>query len=155
MNEPSDRSIEAGADTVRQVGIRKLFDQLVDRPCRRDGIARCLSRLCSQNEPLPFSEPVGVFRPTRKDEASGGGLNVRVDVWPFNLNPVMLELIGPDNKSLGLRILTISQLTPQLFETTVPYEVSEPTLARLTIRQDDDRMSGLFYVYSQEILLNP
>ncbi|HSJ89346.1 MAG TPA: hypothetical protein VK909_19195 [Anaerolineales bacterium] len=101
------------------------------------------------------SEPVGVFRPTLKDEASGGVLNVRVDIWPFNLNPVMLELISPDNKSLGLRILTIAQLTPQLFETTIPYKVSEPTLARLSIRQDDDRMRGLFYVYSQEILLNP
>jgi hypothetical protein len=101
------------------------------------------------------SEPVGVFRPTLKDEASGGVLNVRVDIWPFNLNPVLLELIGPDKKSLGLRVLTMEQLSPQLFETTIPYKVSEPTLARLTIRQDDDRMSGLFYVYSQEIMLNP
>jgi hypothetical protein len=25
----------------------------------------------------------------------------------------------------------------------------------LTIRQDDDRIDGLFYVYSQEVLLNP
>lgn len=101
------------------------------------------------------SEPVGVFSPTLKDSATGGVLNVRMDVWPFNLNPVLLELIGPDKKSLGLRVLTIAQLTPQLFETTIPYKVSEPTLARLTIRQDDDRMDGLFYVYSQEILLNP
>ena len=101
------------------------------------------------------SEPVGVFSPTKKDEATGGVLNVRGDIWPFNLNPVLLELIGPDTKSLGLRILTIDQLNPQLFETTIPYKVSEPTLARLTIRQDDDRMNGLFYVYSQEILLNP
>ena len=80
---------------------------------------------------------------------------MRGDVWPFNLNPVIFELIGPDNKSLGLRILTVDQLNPQLFETTIPYNVSVPTLARLTIRQDDDRMSGLFYVYSQEIMLNP
>jgi hypothetical protein len=28
-------------------------------------------------------------------------------------------------------------------------------LARFTVRQDDDRIDGLFYVYSQEILLNP
>ena len=101
------------------------------------------------------SEPVGVFRPTLKDSASGGVLNLRGDVWPFNLNPVLMELIGPDGKSLGLRILTVNELNPQLFETTIPYRVNEPTLARLTIRQDDDRMSGLFYVYSQEILLNP
>lgn len=101
------------------------------------------------------SEPVGVFSPRLKDEASDGVLNVRGDVWPFNLNPVILELVSPDGKSLGLRILTVDHMNPQLFETTIPYRVSEPTLARLTIRQDDDRMDGLFYVYSQEILLNP
>jgi hypothetical protein len=101
------------------------------------------------------SEPVGVFSPTLKDSASGGVLKVHGDVWPLNLNPIFLELIGPENKSLGLRILTVDQLNPQMFETTVPYRVTEPTLARLTIRQEDDRMKGLFYVYSQEILLNP
>jgi len=101
------------------------------------------------------SEPVGVFRPTLKDSASGGVLSVRGDIWPFNFNPVIFELLGPENKSLGLRILTVNELNPQLFETTIPYRVLEPTMARLTIRQDDDRMSGLFYVYTQEILLNP
>jgi len=119
---------------------------------------RLLLLSSGENEITPAgnpSEPVGVFSPTKKEEAKGGVLDVRGDVWPFNLNPVFLELIGPDNKSLGLRILTIDQLNPQLFETTIPYKVSEPTLARLTIRQDDDRMSGLFYVYSREILLNP
>ncbi len=101
------------------------------------------------------SEPVGIFSPTLKDSASSGVLNIRGDVWPFNLNPIFLELIGPDGKSLGLRILTIDQLNPQMFATTIPYKVSEPTVARLIIRQDDDRMDGLFYVYSQEITLNP
>jgi hypothetical protein len=101
------------------------------------------------------SEPVGVFSPGLKEAAFEGVLNVHGDVWPFNLNPVIFELVGPDGKSLGLRILTVEHLNPQLFETTIPYKVSEPILARLTIRQDDDRMDGLFYVYSQEVLLNP
>ncbi|MGB8983835.1 MAG: hypothetical protein WCC12_18335 [Anaerolineales bacterium] len=101
------------------------------------------------------SEPVGVRSPVLEEPVSGGVVNVRGDIWPLNLNPVILELIGPDGKSMNLRILTIEQLNPQLFETTIPYNVSEPTLARLTIRQDDDRINGLFYVYSQEILLNP
>ena len=101
------------------------------------------------------SEPVGVFSPGLKDEASGGVLNVRGDFWPFNLNPVIFELIGPDGASLGLRILTVDHLNPQLFETTIPYKIEEPTLARLSIRQNDDRMDGLFYVYSQEVQLNP
>lgn len=101
------------------------------------------------------SEPVGVFSPLLDEPVSGGVLNVRGDVWPFNLNPVILDLVGPDNKSIGLRILTLDNLHPQLINTTIPYKVSEPTLARLTIRQEDDRIDGLFYVYSQEVLLNP
>jgi hypothetical protein len=101
------------------------------------------------------SEPVGVFSPRGEEPVSGGVLNLRGDIWPFNLNPVILELVGPEGNSMGLRILNLDQLQPQLFETTIPYKVSEPTSARLTIRQNDDRIDGLFYVYSQEVLLNP
>jgi hypothetical protein len=68
---------------------------------------------------------------------------------------MILELVGPNKQSIGLRILTLNNLNPQLMDTTIPYKVSEPTLARLTIRQEDDRINGLFYVYSQEVLLNP
>src|SRR5215213_3974995 len=107
------------------------------------------------NPPGNPSEPVGVFSPETEEEVSGGVLNIRGDVWPFNLNPVILELVDPEGKSMALRILNLNQLNPQLFETTLPYKVSEPTVARLTIRQDDDRIDGLFYVYSQEVLLNP
>jgi hypothetical protein len=107
------------------------------------------------NPPGDPSEPFAVFSPGLKDEASGGVLRVRGDIWPFNLKPVLLELIGPGGKSLGLRILNIDRLNPQLFETSVSYKVDEPTTARLTLRQQDDRMDGWFYVYSQEILLNP
>jgi hypothetical protein len=107
------------------------------------------------NPPGNPSEPVGVFSPLLKETASNGVLNVRMDVWPFNLNPVILELIDPDKKSISLRILNMKSINPQLFETTLPYKVTEPTLARLTIRQGDDRIPGLFYLYSQEILLNP
>ena len=101
------------------------------------------------------SEPVMMVSPLPTGSVSGGVLNVRGDVWPFNLQHVILELIGPEGKSLGLRVLAVDHIDPQLFETTIPYEVTEPVLARLTIRQDDDRISGLFYVYSQEVLLNP
>lgn len=107
------------------------------------------------NPPGNPSEPVAVFSPLLKESASGGVLNVRGDIWPFNLQPAIIELVDPNGKSLGLRILTVEHINPQLFETTIPYEVTEPTSARLTIRQDDDRISGLFYVYSQEVLLNP
>ena len=108
------------------------------------------------NPPGNPSEPVGVVSPLLEEPVSGGVLNVRGDVWPSNLNPVILELVDlANNKPIGLRILTLDNLDPQLMDTTIPYKVTEPTLARLTIRQDDDRISGLFYVYSQEVLLNP
>lgn len=101
------------------------------------------------------SEPVGVISPLADESVSGGVLNVSGDIWPFNLQPVIFELVDPDGKSLGLRILTVEAINPQLFETTVPYRISDPTPARLVIRQDDDRMPGLFYIYTQEVLLNP
>jgi hypothetical protein len=107
------------------------------------------------NPPGNPSEPVGVVNPLGGETVSGGVLNVRGDVWPFNLKPVILELIDPDGKSLGLRLLTIKDGNPQAFETTIPYRVSELVSARLVLRQDDDRMPGLFYLYSQEVLLNP
>jgi len=102
------------------------------------------------------SEPVRVFDPPLKTgSASGGVLNVRADVWPFSLQPVILELISPEGRSLGLRVITVNHIHPQMVETTIPYKISEPVVARLTLRQDDDRIAGLFYVYSQEVLLNP
>ena len=101
------------------------------------------------------SEPVSVFSPIAQESILGGVVNVKGDLWPFNLQPVILELVGPDGNSMGLRILTVDHINPQLFETTIPYKVREPTIARLTIHQDDDRINGLFYAYSQEVLLNP
>jgi hypothetical protein len=101
------------------------------------------------------SEPVGVFSPGSKETASGGVLSVRADVWPFNLKSLVLELIDPEGRPLGARVIAVSVIHPQLIETTIPYKISEPVPARLIIRQDDDRIEGLFYLYSQEILLNP
>jgi len=107
------------------------------------------------NPPGNPSEPVGVFNPAAEDSAFGGVVNVKADIWPFSLQPVIMELVSPEGKSIALRILTLDHISPQLFATTLPYKVTEPTRARLTIRQDDDRMTGPFYVYSQVILLNP
>jgi hypothetical protein len=100
-------------------------------------------------------EMIGVFSPRLSEPAFGGVLSVLGDVWPLNLQPVIFELLGPDGRSLGMSVVTVDRLNPQLYETTIQYKVSEPTLAILSVRQDDDRITGMFYVYSQEILLNP
>jgi len=101
------------------------------------------------------AEPVLVVKPLAEELVSGGIVNVKGDIWPFNLQPVVLELVDSEGKSLGLRLLSVSDIKPQLFESTIPYKVDEPTSVRLVIRQDDDRMPGVFYVYTREIVLNP
>lgn len=107
------------------------------------------------NPPGNPSERVQVVLPLADEPVSGGVLTVKGDVWPLNLKPLVFELLAPDGDSMGVRMFTIDHLDPQLFEVKLPYKVKEPTLARLTIRQSDDRIDGLFYVYSQEVILNP
>jgi len=119
---------------------------------------RVLLLSSGENEITPVgnpSEPVDVVNLSDAESVSGGVLNVRGDVWPFNLQPVIFELVDTNGRSIGLRILTVDTIEPRLFDTTVPYKISEPVSARLIIRQDDDRIPGLFYLYSQEVLLNP
>ena len=101
------------------------------------------------------SEPVAVFKPLTEDTVSGGVVNVKGDIWPFNTQPVVLELVTAEGKSIALRIMAVDHISPQLFESTIPYKVTEPTAVRLVIRQDDDRMPGVYYIYTQEILLSP
>lgn len=101
------------------------------------------------------SEPVKIFNPVPKEIPSGGTLNLRMDLWPFNLNSTIVELVDPAGKIIGSRIVAVEHLDPQMVETTIPYKISEPVTARLIVRQNDDRIPGLFYLYSQEISLEP
>lgn len=102
------------------------------------------------------SERVVFYTPPREDAvAQDGVLNVEGRIRPFNDQQVVLELIDPESKTIGLRVLDFIGDDEQLFSTTIPYKVSEPTQARLVLRQDDDRLDGYIYLYSQEITLNP
>jgi hypothetical protein len=102
------------------------------------------------------SERAVFYAPPRKDAvAQEGVVNVDGRFLPFNDQPVILELLNPEGRTIGLRVLDFAGTDEQLFTTTIPYKVSEPTLARLVLKQDDERLDGLIYLYSQEILLNP
>jgi hypothetical protein len=102
------------------------------------------------------SERAVFYTPPRRDAvAEDGVVNIEGRFLPFNDQPVILELLDPEGRTIGLRLLDFIGTDEQLFSTTIPYKVSEPTLARLVLRQEDERLDGLIYVYSQEILLNP
>jgi hypothetical protein len=102
------------------------------------------------------SERAVFYDPPKKDAVvQGGVLNVNGRYLPFNDQPVILELRDTEGRTVGLRVLDFTGTDEQLFTTTIPYKVNEPTQAQLVLRQDDDRLDGLIYLYSQEILLNP
>ncbi len=102
------------------------------------------------------SERAVLYSPPVKDAvASDGVVNVEGRFLPFNDNPVVLELLDPKGKTVGLRVLDFIGTDEQIFSTTIPYKVFEPTISRLVLRQDDDRLDGQVYIYSQVITLNP
>ncbi|MBI5944129.1 MAG: hypothetical protein HY864_07160 [Chloroflexi bacterium] len=96
------------------------------------------------------------------DIISGGVLNLKGRFWPFTDQPLVIELLLPDGEAIGSRILNFKGIEPESFETTLPYKVTEPTLARLSFRQDNSALSiadpdlkKYVYIYTMEVLLNP
>lgn len=96
------------------------------------------------------------------DDVYGGVLNLKGRFWPFNTQPVFAELLLPDGKPISSRVLTFKGVDPEAFETTLPYKVKEPTLARLVLRQEnpgysvsDPELNKFMYVYTLEVTLNP
>ena len=97
-----------------------------------------------------------------RDEVSGGILSLKGRYWPFNEQPVVIELIPANRLPISSRILRFSGIDTQSFETTIPYKVTEPTWVRLTVRQDNPWLSVLdpelvnyIYVFTMELLLKP
>jgi hypothetical protein len=97
-----------------------------------------------------------------RDEVSGGILTLKGRYWPFNEQPVVIELIPANRLPISSRILRFSGIDTQSFETTIPYKVTEPTWVRLTVRQDNPWLSVLdpelvnyIYVFTMELLLKP
>jgi hypothetical protein len=99
-----------------------------------------------------------------KDKANfyAGEVNISGRIWPFNDQPVFVELVTTDGKPLIARVLAMNGTETQSFETTLPYKVSEPTTARLVFRQDnpslsvsDAELGTLVYLHSIEVTLNP
>jgi hypothetical protein len=104
----------------------------------------------------PF-ERAAIYSPAPAASVFGGTLIVEGAFWPLNDQPVFLELRDESD-----RVLMTRQL-PELpvgntyipFSTTLPYKVSEPTRARLSIRQADPRFNAIAYLYSVLVTLNP
>lgn len=96
------------------------------------------------------------------DEVHGGVVNLKGRFWPFNDQPVFLELLLPDGRPISSRVLDFEGIDTESFETTLPYKVTEPTLVRLSIHQDnldlsvsDPDLKKYIYVHTMELMLYP
>jgi hypothetical protein len=75
---------------------------------------------------------------------------------------VFLELIQSDGKVISSRVLDFKGIDTEAFETTLPYKVTEPTLVRLSIHQDnpeleisDPGLKKYIYLHTMELMLYP
>ena len=107
-------------------------------------------------------ERVSITGIKEKADFYAGQVNLEGRIWPVNDEPVFAELIAEDGKTIITRVLDFDGVDTQPFETVLPYKVEEPTLARLTFRQDntmlnvsDPELGKLVYLYSVEVTLNP
>jgi hypothetical protein len=107
------------------------------------------------NPPDPPFERAAIYSPAPEASVSGGILAVEGAFWPFNDQPVILELQDESGRILMTRQLSLVGDTYIPFTTTLPYKVSEPTRARLSIRQTDPRFNAIAYLYSLLVTLNP
>ena len=135
--------------TVDQYGRMQAFNSV-----------RVLLLSAGENEltpPYPQLERVLLRAPKPDDEISGGFLSVEGQIQPVNDQPVVLELYDTDGNAIGSRILTLRHAdgTYQLFSTIIPYKIGKKTLVRLMIHQSDDRIDGLAYLFSLNLLIDP
>jgi hypothetical protein len=96
--------------------------------------------------------------PKINDVIAGGILIVNGEFLPFNNQPILLELITESDsvlssKSIQLHPLSFDHFIP--FKIELPYQVTSSTPIRLTISQNDERIPGIMYVYSQLLVIEP
>lgn len=102
-------------------------------------------------------EPCFILSPQPDAVVSGGEVRVDGEMRPYNSLPVIFELWDDDGRVLGTRVYLFGPPDGayQKFSLSVPYDVKEKTTAWLVVRQSDDRIEGLRYLYSQSITLEP
>jgi hypothetical protein len=110
------------------------------------------------NQPGDLREHCIISLPAAGQRLSGGVLTVSGKMRPFNNLPLTLELVGRDGSIIGTQSVAISTIPNDdgvPFRVDMHYSISNATWALLSVRQNDDRIGGLMYLYSQEIFLNP
>jgi hypothetical protein len=102
---------------------------------------------------------IQVTNPKVSDEAVFGSLMlVEGKIRPVNDRPLIIALIDEAGNILASRMVSMPDNPPGdkiPFYADLSYSITAPVLARLTLYQEDTRMPGIMYLYSQEVNLKP
>lgn len=107
----------------------------------------------------PSIEPIVVQEPLPNKLIQGGKVIVSGLARVSSDQPLLIELIAADGSLTGYRQASVTidpagGYTPFMVE--VPYQVSEPTWVRLTVKEmSSGRIQGMIQLTSLEVLLSP
>lgn len=108
------------------------------------------------NPPAPPFERAVFYQPEINTTVSGGVLHIEGAMWPLNVTqPVVIDVIEDNGRVILSKILSLQGDTYIPFSVDIPYSATQPTPVRLSIRQNDPRIDGVVYVFSQVIVLAP
>jgi len=108
--------------------------------------------------PGDLKERCVIDQPVQGKSLAGGTLQVAGKMRPFNNLPLVVGLIGRDGKRLASQLVLVPPAADDSyvpFQVSLPYTISSGTWALLSVSQTDDRISGMMYLYSEEIFLHP
>jgi hypothetical protein len=110
------------------------------------------------NPPEPPYERCLLSWPLPGGQVSGSILLVEGQFRPLNAQPLVIELVAESGAVIATRLVAVERANGDTyvpFATDLPYLIEAPMWARLVVRQQDDRIPGTMYLYSQEIALYP
>jgi hypothetical protein len=110
------------------------------------------------NPPGNLQERCVIEKPVAGQRLSGGVLSVSGKMRPYNNLPLTVGLKSRDGAVFETQVVPISPAPDDgyvSFRVDLAYRIPDARWALLTVSQFDDRISGIMYLYSREIFLNP
>jgi hypothetical protein len=110
------------------------------------------------NLPNDLLENIVINTPEERMLIQGGSIRVAGLARQRTDQALLIELETTDGKIVGTRQVSLTPdpgSTHGTFAIDVPYQVSSPTKVKLKIWLPDDRIPGIIYLSSVEVLLSP
>jgi hypothetical protein len=108
--------------------------------------------------PMDVLAPIVIQEPTKKTLIQGGKLLVAGLARPNGPNPLLVQLTTADGKQVGFRLAGVDVSQPGSYGTfavEVPYQISDPTKALLTVSEGADSLNDVVHLASIEVMLSP